>query len=242
MSIPYAAGSLYSTADDLYIWDKSLSQGLLLSEENYKIMMSGHIKAWGGYYAYGWCVRKVYSEKKKDSVMEYSHCGGINGFNTLITRVPAEKNVVILLNNTGGAPLNEITVAINAILDDKPYDLPKMSLADALLETFNDDGIDKGMAQYEELKNHNEYNLDEGQMNRTGYSLLQSGKVKEAIAIFNINVQEFPESSNPYDSLAEAYLADGQKDLALKNYKKAFEMDPKNVNAKKIIDELEANK
>ena len=117
-----------------------------------------------------------------------------------------------------------------------------MSLADALLETFNNDGIDKGMTQYEELKNHNEYNLDEGQMNRTGYSLLQSGKVKEAIAIFNINVQEFPESSNPYDSLAEAYLADGQKDLALKNYKKAFEMDPKNVNARKIIDDLEANK
>ncbi|MDN3641133.1 serine hydrolase [Lutimonas halocynthiae] len=242
MSIPYAAGSLYSTADDLYIWDKSLSEGLLLSEENYKIMMTGYIKAWGGSYAYGWGVRNVYSEKKKDSVMEYSHGGGINGFNTLITRVPAEKNVVILLNNTGGAPLNEITVAINAILDDKPYDLPKMSLADALLETFNDDGIDKGMAQYDELKNHNEYNLDEGQMNRAGYSLLQSGKVKEAIALFTINVQEFPESSNPYDSLAEAYLADGQKDLALKNYKKAFEMDPKNENAKKIIDELEANK
>ena len=173
--------------------------------------------------------------------MEYSHGGGINGFNTLITRVPEEKNVVILLNNTGGAPLNQITVAINAILDDQPYDFPKMSLADAVLETFTNEGTEKGMAKYEELKNHNEYNLDEGEMNRAGYTLLQSGKVKEAIAVFKINVQVFPESSNPYDSLGEAYLVDGQKKLALDNYKKTFDMDPKNENAKKIIDELEGN-
>jgi Cytochrome c biogenesis factor len=49
----------------------------------------------------------------------------------------------------------------------------------------------------------------------------------------------YPNASNPYDSLGEAYLADGQKDLALVNYKKAAELDPANANAKLIVQRLE---
>ncbi len=241
MSIPYAAGSLYSTADDLLIWDQALTDEILLSQENSKIMLSQHIRTRGAFYGYGWGVQKKYSESKKDTVMEYSHGGGINGFNTLITRVPDEKNVVILLNNTGGAALNKITRAINAILDDKPYKFPKLSIASAIMETYSKEGVEKGHEQYEKLKKDPEYKLNQREMNRTGYGLLQSDKIKEAIDVFMINVTEFPDSANAYDSLGEAYLADGQKELALKNYKKAVEMDPKNENAKKIIEELEAN-
>ena len=241
MSIPYAAGSLYSTADDLLIWDQALTNETLLSQENSRIMFSQHIRAWGGSYGYGWGVQKKYSESKKDTVMEYSHGGGINGFNTLITRIPSEKNVVILLNNTGGAALNNITLAINAILDNMPYKFPKLSIASAVLETYSNEGVIKGHEQYEKLKVDPEYNLNEREMNRTGYELIQSGKLKEAIDVFKINVAEFPISSNTYDSLGEAYLADGQKELALTNYKKALELNPKNDIAKKIIKELEAN-
>ena len=204
-------------------------------------MFSQQISAWGGSYGYGWGVQKKFSESKKDTVMEYSHGGGINGFNTLITRVPAEQNVVILLNNTGGAALNNITRAINAILDDKPYKFPKLSIASAIMETYSKEGVEKGHEEYEKLKKDSEYNLNEGEMNRTGYGLLQSGKIKEAIDVFEINVTEFPKSANTYDSLGEAYLADGQKELALKNYKKTVEMNQKTENAIKIIEGLEEN-
>lgn len=49
----------------------------------------------------------------------------------------------------------------------------------------------------------------------------------------------FPQSSNPYDSLGEAYLEDGNKDLALLNYKKAVELDPKNSGALQAVKRLE---
>jgi len=107
--------------------------------------------------------------------------------------------------------------------------------------TYSKEGVEKGREEYEKLKKDSEYNLNEGEMNRTGYGLLQSGKIKEAIDVFEINVTEFPKSANTYDSLGEAYLADGQKELALKNYKKTVEMDPKNENAIKIIEGLESN-
>jgi len=51
-------------------------------------------------------------------------------------------------------------------------------------------------------------------------------RTKGAIEIFKLNVEMFPRSGNPYDNLGEAYLADGQKDLALANYRKAVELDP----------------
>ena len=63
-------------------------------------------------------------------------------------------------------------------------------------------------------------------------------KIKEAIEIFKTNVKLYPESSNVYDSLGEAYMKDGNKELAIKNYEKSLELDPKNDNTKKMLGEL----
>jgi tetratricopeptide (TPR) repeat protein len=63
--------------------------------------------------------------------------------------------------------------------------------------------------------------------------------VKEAIEAFKLNVEAFPESGNVYDSLGEAYLADGNKELAIKYYKKSVEIDPSNTNGARILNELQ---
>ena len=67
---------------------------------------------------------------------------------------------------------------------------------------------------------------DEGLVNVIGYEHLQEGDIKGAIAILKLNVSAFPNSANVYDSLSDAYLADGQKDLARENAKKALELLP----------------
>jgi tetratricopeptide (TPR) repeat protein len=66
-------------------------------------------------------------------------------------------------------------------------------------------------------------------MNIAGYTLLQSGKIHEAIEVFKLNVEAYPLSSNVYDSLGEAYMANGDKQLAIKNYEKSVEIDPMNL-------------
>ena len=75
-------------------------------------------------------------------------------------------------------------------------------------------------------------------MNALGYKFLQSGKLKEAIAVFKLNVTEFPESSNVYDSLGEAYMEAGNKELAITNYTRSVEMDPNNENGKEMLKKL----
>jgi len=60
-------------------------------------------------------------------------------------------------------------------------------------------------------------------VNGMGYGHLQIGDTKGAIEIFKLNVAAYPNSPNVYDSLADAYLADGQKDQARLNANKALE-------------------
>jgi len=51
-------------------------------------------------------------------------------------------------------------------------------------------------------------------------------------------VQEYPESGNVYDSLGEAYMKAGQKELAIQNYEKSLQLDPKNQNAVEMLKRL----
>jgi dienelactone hydrolase len=66
--------------------------------------------------------------------------------------------------------------------------------------------------------------LPEEVINLLGYEHLQMGDAKAAVEILRLNVMEYPNSANAYDSLSDAYLADGQKELALQNAKKAMEL------------------
>lgn len=66
--------------------------------------------------------------------------------------------------------------------------------------------------------------FDEGLVNVIGYEHLQEGDNKGAIEILKLNASAYPDSANVYDSLSDAYLADGQKDLARENAKKALKM------------------
>lgn len=242
MSIPYAAGSLYSTVEDLYLWDQALYSNQLLSEEKKKLIFAKHIRSGAQHYGYGWGVGKQPVGSTTDSVNTVSHGGGINGFNTLIVRIPADKNLIVLLNNTGGAALNEMSTAILGILYGGTYEMPHKSLANSLFEVINEVNIATGLDHFEKLKKEEAYALREGEMNNAGYRFLQMGKVKEAIAVFKLNVASFPDSGNVYDSLGEAYLKDGNNKLAAKNYKKAVELDPENSNAIAILKDIQSKK
>ena len=64
-----------------------------------------------------------------------------------------------------------------------------------------------------------------------GYDLLSQKSIASAIELFKAKALFYPDSSNAYDSLAEAYMIAGNTALAIENYKKALTLDPKNANA-----------
>lgn len=240
MSIPFSAGSLYSTVEDLYLWDQALYTNQLISEKSKELLFTPYMPTWGGGYGYGWHIL----EKPLDggiNLKVISHTGGINGFSSLISRNPEQKNLVVLLNNVGGTDLNNIGLSITNILYNAPYEMPKKSLAKLLLETATTQGFDAAFNQFKELKNSDKYAIKENEINNLGYQAIGMGKVKEAIEIFKLNTETFPKSWNTYDSLGEAYLLYGNKDLAIKYYKKSVEMNPKNTGGIKALKKLQSD-
>jgi CubicO group peptidase (beta-lactamase class C family) len=239
MSIPYAAGSMYSTAEDLYLWDQALYTNKILSKKYMDLYFKPQIQAWGNLqYAYGWGVGKVEIGTSKDSIYAIQHGGGINGFNTNILRTPSDKSLIVLLNNTGGAPLNSITKAILGIINNKDYSMPKKSLVDAMLAVIEEKGIDEGITFYHDVKDSDFYDFDEDEMNAMGYKLLRSDQVEASVKVFKLNVEAFPKSSNAYDSYAEALMTSGKNDLAIINYRKSVELNPNNQNGIDFLKKL----
>lgn len=81
--------------------------------------------------------------------------------------------------------------------------------------------------------------LSESRMNSLGYQLIARGQTDEAIEILKLNVQDHPESWNTYDSLGEAYLRAGNDALAIQNYQRSLELNPKNDNGTAMLERIE---
>ena len=237
MSIPYAAGSLYSTVEDLYLWDQALYTDKVLSAQSMALMYKPFLQN----YAYGWVVRNASFKQNDQPVQVITHGGGINGFNTTIVRFPKEKNLIVMLDNTGGGYLDRLSDSIAKILYNQPYEPPKISIVSVLNQTIVEKGIEAGIAQYRDLKAKQAatYDFAEPELNRLGYQLLRTGKAREAIEIFKLNVEAYPQAFNTYDSLAEAYMTLNERELAIQNYKKSLELDPNNTNAADNLKRLE---
>ena len=237
MALPYAAGSLYSTVEDLYKWDQALYTNKLIPDDLKQKLFTPNLE----HYGYGWDIRPVPADEPGAGQTVISHGGGINGFNTLEQRYIADHDLIVIFNNTPGAPLGEMAKGIRSVLYGQEPAPPKRSLSHDLGQIVVDHGVDAAIAKYHELKSTrpNDYNFNEDALNGLGYGLLQEKRDSDAIAIFKLNVEEYPKSGNVYDSLAEAYAKDGQKQLAIENYRKSLELDPKNQNAASKLKELE---
>jgi tetratricopeptide (TPR) repeat protein len=121
------------------------------------------------------------------------------------------------------------------------YD-PRKSIAETLSATIASSGIDQAVKQYHDLKAAApvSYNFDEDELNNLGYVLIRAKNFKEAIRVLQLNVEAYPQSSNVYDSLGEAYADDGNKPLAIVNYQKSLELNPKNRGAVVMLQKLTA--
>lgn len=120
--------------------------------------------------------------------------------------------------------------------NDKPARISMhqtLAMAD-LYATVIEKGIDRAVEEYRLMKETN-FPVQESELNNLGYQFLGMNKAGEAIEIFKLNVEAHPESFNVYDSLGEAYMTAGSDSLAIQNYRKSLELNPRNTNAELMI-------
>jgi CubicO group peptidase (beta-lactamase class C family) len=232
------AGGVFSTAEDLFKWDQALYSDVLVKPPtlmeaftSYRLqntLLTG--------YGFGWAV----SDQPNGKIV--SHGGGFGGFRAYIERQLNKNRTIIFMSNTGNAlPTKDIIAGLRSILDFGSFDYPKIPISIAMQRLISEKGLQEALDQYEQLKlkSPDKYDFNEEELNKLGYHLLRLQKNTEAIAVFQLNVQAYPESANTYDSLGEAHMLNGDWEAALENYKRSLELDPDNSNARAMIQKIE---
>jgi CubicO group peptidase (beta-lactamase class C family) len=222
-----AAAGLWTTPTDLanFAIEIALSKqgksNKVLSQEMAQVMLTQQSKDFG--IGFG---------LSPDRPGEFGHNGADEGFQALLVmNVDTGQGAALMANSDNGNLLaSEFLRSIAREYRWKyaeargPFEeltlTSKLAGVDAVLQKYND------LKSAPDTKRH----PPEFVLNALGYSYLQKGQTNDAIRLFEKNVSEHPDSSNVYDSLAEAYAAAGKKQLAIENYQKSVQLDPKNQN------------
>lgn len=112
-----------------------------------------------------------------------------------------------------------------------------------LKREYQKSGLNAMMDLYKKIaepKSRKNYFI-ESDFNVWGYELVAAQKLPDALEVFKINTEIFPESWNAFDSLGEAYLLAGNKELAIKNFEKSLELNPQNTNAVEQLKKIKTN-
>ena len=154
--------------------------------------------------------------------------------------------VAVLANrNTTGISEDLTNRIFNRILLQIPFDKQRQSIVYSIKKNIAKSSYEQLTAFFDRAKlNKAAYDFSSGgesDINALGYVLLNENRLKDAIKIFRLNVREFPLSANVYDSLAEAYEDDGNRDLAIQNYRRSVELNSKNTNAVEHLKKLDPN-
>ena len=247
MGLPYAAGSLYSTVEDLHLWDRALYTEKLLPDSLKKKLFGPYVKVEDvitGNSGYGWFTAKQKLPLSKKELEMIWHTGGINGFLTTINRYPETETLIVVLDNSSQSiGEQDLAIHILEILHGANPPIPKAGLAAVLQNKIINGSVSKAVDFYNNLSQaqRKEYDLTgtEPQINRWGYTYLNDKKqVDDAIKLFALNTKLFPNSSNVYDSYAEALMYKGDYANAISNYKKSHALDSTNRYALDMIAQM----
>jgi CubicO group peptidase (beta-lactamase class C family) len=220
MEILFSIGGLYSTVEDLLIWEQSFTTNKL-----FKVSTINEIFTAGkGNYGYGWWIDKL-----GDCTRMY-HDGGISSFSSSLQRLPDEHLTVIAISNRGDdggiraaydivGKICHVPATIRCIQSE----LMKLP-SEQLIKIVSD-----------ARENFPNFDIQESKVEELGNYLMLIKETKQAIEVFKLNANLYPKSANAYLKLAMAYEYFGNKDLAIKNFKKCLEFDPINKIASERI-------
>lgn len=225
----FAAGSMYSNAQDLLLFAKEVIDGNLISDKMQKLYLKS-----GGWVT--WNYTANLNNQKSDGQF-LMHGGSCPGYRAVIGIFLNDKTVVIGLSNN--TPINTSLIYNklgNVAVGLKPEKIFKPHISKLTADIINGE-FETALEKYDYLIKSNPDNekLKIGELNSMGYSYLEYNKTKEAISFFKFATILFPKNSNAFDSLGEALIKDGQELEGVQMYKKSLKLNSKNENAKSVI-------
>jgi CubicO group peptidase (beta-lactamase class C family)/predicted transcriptional regulator YdeE len=177
---------------------------------------------------------------EKDTPGQFGHDGADEGFQALLTMNADTGNGIAMMADSDNG-ISVMNYVLRRVVKEYAWTYKmEPDVAGDLFLICKLKGTAKALAQYDALKQSKDGASPnyEAILNSLGYRLLYGGKEQDAVEVFGKNVHEYPQSSNVYDSLGEAYMKINKKDLAIQNYEKSLQMNPKNNNAVEQLKKL----
>jgi CubicO group peptidase (beta-lactamase class C family) len=106
------------------------------------------------------------------------------------------------------------------------------------------EGFDDTLTAYQEWKKQFPESrfVTANALNRAGYTELTAHNYKAAVTLFRVFTALYPDNGNAFDSLGEAYLAMGEKNLAVINYELSLKLNPENTHAREVLEKLKSQR
>lgn len=246
-----AAASLHTTAADYALFVDAVMKGTGLKPKTVREMETRQIAvdpectnctdrapkelSRNVFWGLGWGIQET---EQGESLW---HWGDNGAFKCFVVFYPKRKIGMVLFTNSENGLSIAQAVEAEALGGDQPaftwikydrYDSEAIRFARAVRENGAGPAIDEFRPAL--LRG----DISEGFINSTGYRLMGQNKLADAIRIFQLNVALYPRSWNVYDSLGEAYMNHGEKELAIQNYEKSLELNPQNEKGAATLQKL----
>jgi len=180
--------------------------------------------------------------------LSFWHWGHNDGYRAFVLADPTRRIGLVFLSNSDNGMslvrpmLASASGARQPALDWLKYESfnsPQRVVRRRLQAKMRDEGVQETIAEYRQLKRHYpEEAFTESLLNALGYQLLVQERFADAIAIFKLNVHEYPDAFNPHDSLGEAYMRAGEVESAIEHYERSIELNPDNSNGHQMLKRL----
>jgi D-alanyl-D-alanine-carboxypeptidase/D-alanyl-D-alanine-endopeptidase len=222
------AGAIRSSTSDML---KFLAANMGLTKTSLRKAMDlshqmRHDKAGDMRVGLGWHIAKG---KNGDVIW---HNGGTGGYRTFAGFVKETGvGVVVLTNSNKGAD----DIGFHLLNPDAPLQAVKASFLAEMKILIDANNVNEAIALYKERKKNTPdyYDFSESALNIFGYSYMDKNNLPAALSIFNLNVEQYPNSFNVYDSYGEALLK-----AAIENYKKSVELNPGNTSGIAALEKM----
>ena len=201
----FAAGSMYSTIDDVAAYGRAVVDSAFVSATTKDALLGSRHGAVEGTFAFGWNAVETELGGAIERQPFVATSGELNGFNSLFVYLPENEQVVVLLNNTGETNLVQMAINILGTINGQPPAQPEPRLRDTLYRLLGEGSMDAVADFYrsEREKGVNDYIFAPWALRIVAIQLSEDGRIDDAITMLTLNLE-----TNPDDAASGEMLSD----------------------------------
>ncbi|MDF0716284.1 serine hydrolase [Muricauda sp. 334s03] len=225
-----SAGGGNSTVSDLQKFAFAFQGYKLVNEESFKLMIADHFN---NGYGYGMSLRDLNGTKI------YGHNGGAPGISGELDMVIGEPLIIVTMSNRSpNDGWAQVRTNIRKAFFGNTPEIEQFLNTEQVIKTYREQGFDEASKKLTKLGN----NIIDKNAFEYAEKYAMQGQSNKAVDILKLLVQAYPDQWYPYSFLADFQLQAGQKEEAIKNYRKSLELNPENGQAIEQIKMLESQK